>query len=157
MMIDEREDRKGPSLNLKWNVSALALLAAAGGASKVMADTPSAGGVTIDVQGLYALDSHQQGFDFGTAGTFGNGDLGTNPKLGPRAGYDVLGSITYQPPGSGWSYGVAVQYGRTNASHKSFHSSYSSDKYNFGRTGSVSQTQEHLFVDFNVGKDVGMG
>jgi len=154
-MIDEGAERKPTSLSLKWNLSALALIASAGGAGVAAAATPdeAGGGITVDVQGQYNLSDNHDLSTFGDTGPF---LLQDNPTLHPGTGYDLAGTVSYQAPGSDLSYSVGVRYGRTNTSGKSFHTAYDT-KYSFSRSGRASHTQEHLFVDFNVGKDVGMG
>src|SRR5580704_8785187 len=132
-MIDEGAGRKPTNLSLKWNLSALALIASAGGAGAAAA-APAAtdnSGITIDVQGQYNLSDNHDLSTFGDTGPF---LLQDNPTLHPGTGYDLAGTVTYEAPGSDLSYSVGVRYGRTNTSGKSFHTAYNT-KYSFSRSG----------------------
>jgi len=85
----------------------------------------------------------------------------------PRIGYDVDGSITYQPPGSDWSFSAAIQYGKakkgpkadhdqTYKTHYAYNSKYVWTNYAFTDLHAVQETK-HVILDFQAGRDVGLG
>src|SRR5580704_17226155 len=100
MIDDGGAGRKPANVSLKWNLSALALLASAGGAGAASAATATdTGGITVDLQGEY-------GFEGKDLSNFANPAPGVeNPRIGPGGnGYDILGSVTYQPTGNDLSF-----------------------------------------------------
>jgi len=86
----------------------------------------------------------------------------------PRIGYDMGGSITFQPEGSDWSISAAIKYGKAkhgprfahDQSYKTYPRSggayHALTTYAFTSLHSVEETK-HLILDFQAGKDVGLG
>lgn len=150
------------NLGWKWNASALALLAAAGGAENAMAAPASDGsGWTLDLQGGYVFTG-QDVVQFAQVGdTPPASDKPSTvlkgPFIGSANGYDVAATLSYQPPGSSWVFILDGQYGRTNNHSRTFASSYSGKYVRYDRTAHVTHSQEHYYIDFEVGRDFGVG
>ncbi len=151
----------GGRARLFWQVSALVLIAAGVSERKAEAATATDGGITLDVQGLYAFDS--SGIAQGPASkdsTFVNGGV-----PGTSGGYNLSGEITYQPAGTPWNFGVAVKYGRTragNRAHNFEHTAtifYNGNQYHYNTDQQLKNqaVTEHYSVDFEVGHDFGVG
>jgi hypothetical protein len=139
---------------LFWRVSALALMSAAGWSQTARAeDKAGEGPWTVEFDGTYEFNSVHSTQSF--VPNFGIPDASIRPA---RHGYDVGGRLTYQTDGSPMSYGLAVHFGRTGQRTRSFNYSYYS-KYtqNFSQTIGHSHNVSHAVVDFEVGKDVGVG
>lgn len=100
----------------------------------------------------------------------------TEAERPPLYGIDESAALTFQPEGSGWHFSAAIQYGRPGSSKHVHHQSYPSNfiAYEINRRGRhfyfsvypsaarftdavVKQTESHAIVDFQVGKDVGLG
>lgn len=86
----------------------------------------------------------------------------------PAIGYDFDAAINIQPEGSDWIYGASVRYGRANRGPKHFHDQAYKTKFfptftKYGLTtyAFLNATEQarstHAIVDFNVGRDVGLG
>jgi hypothetical protein len=144
---------KAPSAKgrLYWQVSALAL-AAAGGAGSAQAAEATEGGVTLELQGQYDFDASGKTQSFiPTSGI-------PNALNDTKDGYDVAGKITYQPDGSPYSFALGVRYGRTKGPSRSFHYTYQSTYIGtYDQTIQHRVRERHTTVDFEVGKDVGLG
>jgi len=90
----------------------------------------------------------------------------------PQAGYDADFKLSLTPNDSDWIYSVGLIYGRSLRGHKTnhdqtyntriaFHTAYGAPKYvytnwNFANTQQRSDAK-HLILDFQAGKDVGLG
>jgi len=88
----------------------------------------------------------------------------------PRSAFEGEGKITFQPEGSSWSFSAAARFGRSKA-HQSLHQqSQASGPVAQPPAGSpIYQTifeyidttktssENHTVLDFQVGKDVGLG
>ena len=86
----------------------------------------------------------------------------------PRIGYDMDGSITFQPENSDWSLSAAIKFGKakkgprlahdqTDKTHYSTQfSKYVPTTYAFTDMHTREETK-HLILDFDAGKDVGLG
>jgi len=105
----------------------------------------------------------------------------------PRFTFGGEGSITFQPEDSDWVFSAGIKYGRSNNKHNVHHQTktgvvghngyYDLHKFIFPSTPSrftylptykyvsgqkfaqttLDQSERHLVVDFQVGKDVGLG
>lgn len=152
--MSEPEDRPqgGGWARWRWNVSAAALLAAAGGAGEAAAapEPPWAGGEwTFDLQG-------ELGFVKAGGTTVGPAyDPSVLPL--PNQSSDVMGAVTYRPAASPWSFYFDVRYGRTRGANEHQVSHYSTKFGQGSSTNVVHHEEEHGFVDFDVGRDVGLG
>ena len=94
----------------------------------------------------------------------------------PRYGLDTEGAISFEPNGSNWILSASVRYGRSNATRKQhqqtpnaiipihfqIYSKYQ-NKYYYPSShvkfadASANQSAQHLIVDFQAGKDLGLG
>jgi len=85
----------------------------------------------------------------------------------PRIGYDMNGAVTFQPEGSDWSLSAAIQFGKAKRGPRFAHDQTYQTKvclgnyhclttYAFTSLHSVEETK-HLILDFQAGKDVGLG
>ena len=94
----------------------------------------------------------------------------------PRNAFDVNGSVLFQPEGSSWHFSAAIRSGRSVSNKHSHHETYPSVFYRYqinprGVKGyfpvypiaqrfvdaDVKQSESHAVIDFDVGKDVGLG
>src|SRR5580692_1398304 len=117
---------------LFWQVSALVLVAVGAGGRKAEAAPAQSGGITLDLQGQYALNS--SGVDDGPASQ----DPAFRNAVAPGNGYTISGEITYQPSGSPWSFGVGVRYGRMQGRAKNH--SFATTNKAFFPSGVYSKT-----------------
>lgn len=85
----------------------------------------------------------------------------------PAIGYDADASIEIRPNGSDWVFGASLRYGRAQRGPKHFHDQtyktvhasngkYALTTYAFLNATAKSRST-HTIVDFNVGRDVGLG
>jgi hypothetical protein len=85
------------------------------------------------------------------------GAAGNTGRLKPRGGFDGEADITWRPSASNWVFLGSVRYGRTNTSHSAV-SQYSSNNSGYrSYYGKGRQHETHLMVDFQAGRDVGLG
>jgi iron complex outermembrane receptor protein len=99
----------------------------------------------------------------------------------PHYGFDEEAKVSFEPDGSDWVFSAAIKYGRTAAdekSHQQFKNPYAHvhitqvDGFNVGTLGiytfyptghakfadaSAQQSEAHTIMDFETGKDVGLG
>jgi len=86
----------------------------------------------------------------------------------PAMGYDFEAAIEIQPKGSDWIYSASVRYGRAQRGPKRVHDqTYQTHTAGFNGTiylttyaflNATEQSRSaHAIVDFNVGRDVGLG
>ncbi len=110
--------------------------------------------------------------------------LNSRPSMfSPSRGYegpppnsvDETGRLTFEPRGSDWAFSVSVRYGRSNSKRQRHQQTYphptSFHYYYSGTTGTqthrpfagkfadtqVETSQTHLVLDFQAGRDVGLG
>jgi hypothetical protein len=85
----------------------------------------------------------------------------------PAIGYDVDAAIEIQPNGSDWIFGASLRYGRAQRGPKHFHDqTYKTRNAGYGKyalttyaflNAKEQSRSTHAIVDFNVGRDVGLG
>jgi iron complex outermembrane receptor protein len=172
--------------NLLATVSMLSLLGFAGAASHaetadVDQDHPT---VWIELGGQLEWQTGQ-GDPYAPSFVLNNPDIPAFQIASPLKAQDASlfsiganGAITFQPAGSDWSLLASVKYGRSISNKRSFHRSpdrqfhYVAHYYqhgvhivsgtvtlsdvNFADTDATSR-QSHTILDFEVGKDVGLG
>lgn len=92
-------------------------------------------------------------------------------ERGPRYSKGLEGKLLFSPRDSDWSFSAAVRYGRSNNQKHVHQQSYPEpfEKYFSGHTSfrfpmaakfsdiTTKHTEQHLILDFQVGKDVGLG
>jgi hypothetical protein len=139
-----RSNRKS---RLFWQVSTIVLLAAVPAAALA---APSEGGLWVELGGQYTFDNSGDTQDIGA--------FGVTPNIHPGDGYSVNGKITWKPEGSAFSYALGVKYGRTRSRGitGSYYSSTGEGSY-YSAKGEEHTKRTHTIVDFEVGKDVGVG
>ncbi|MGH7024464.1 MAG: hypothetical protein ACREEB_12875 [Caulobacteraceae bacterium] len=141
----------GLKRRLYCRVSALVLAAA--GCAGAAAAQPGAGGFWIDLSGGYNFDAG------GALDTFPSDTLAGPQRVRPRADWDIDGKIGYQASGSPWVVDLGVKYGRTFKRSRSFSGSTPGYYYGYpyAQSARSSTNVTHTVVDFEVGRDVGMG
>lgn len=91
----------------------------------------------------------------------------------PKSSFDKTGAISFQPKGSNWLLSASVRYGRSSANKHVHQQTYpSSYPFSFGSVGffntvrplanrftdaKAKESETHAVVDFQVGRDVGLG
>jgi hypothetical protein len=93
----------------------------------------------------------------------------------PSASFDEEGKISFQPDGSNWVFSAAIRYGRSSSKHSVHQQTYPAPfvlHYNTPGAGVLGTwppygekfadtdaqfSERHMIVDFQVGKDVGLG
>lgn len=95
-------------------------------------------------------------------------DVANTLKRDPRIGYDVNAAFTYQAADSDWSVSASIQYGKAKSGPKFGHDQTYYTTRNgflgvptlatnaFTNLHSVDETK-HTIIDFQAGKDVGLG
>jgi hypothetical protein len=104
-----------------------------------------------------------------------------NAERPPRYGFDESLSLTFQPKGSDWSFSAAIRYGRASSRKLVHHQTYPEAYQSYVKAiytnnpvpitaiyyisphaarftdARAKQRESHAIVDFQVGKDVGLG
>jgi len=84
----------------------------------------------------------------------------------PAIGYDANASVEIRPHGSDWIFDASVRYGRAQRGPKHFHDQTYKTKSSYGKyslttyaflNATARSRSTHAIVDFNVGRDVGLG
>ena len=167
--------------DIRWQllvtVSTAALLASAYGAEAADSDRPL---IWIELGGqLERLSDAQEAFDppFMPSVTIPAQLSALNIQQPPAYALSENGKISFQPEGTNWVFSVAVQYGRTSANRHRHqqtanvgipaHITIGGQYLNLGTKypsldrkfsdGKTSQSEHHLVLDFQAGKDVGLG
>jgi hypothetical protein len=145
---------------LLGGASALAMLAVV--TTQAMADDQNH--FTIELGGQYGFESGGSTEWFGVSPAGGEGgylNLGPDEfKSRPKHSWNIDGAIKFQPADSDLILRLGVQYGRTKSESKNFAFTYytstdGGDYYTV--TGQSRHREEHVKVDFQVGKDFGLG
>lgn len=157
-------------------VSAIALLAFSHGIGEAADDDGNRPTVWIELGGqLSRLDSSYEPF----APEFPNSPprpaTFSSPvplEKSPFYSIDETGKISLAPSGTAWSLSASVRYGRSSASRNMRQGTHPGPFVHYGYTGfrlvtypiaskfadtTVHNDEQHLIVDFQVGKDVGLG
>ena len=93
----------------------------------------------------------------------------------PLYSVDETGKLTFQPDGSDWVFSASIRYGRSNSKRdvhqQSYPKSFVTNIYFFGYSHAysfpalanrfadttVNNSESHAILDFQIGKDVGLG
>ncbi len=85
-------------------------------------------------------------------------------ERGPAIAWDKGGKITLQPEGSDWFFVLGARYGKTSRSAARNSrpttaglTKYSGKHYDAYQNLSTRSSESHVILDFQVGKDVGLG
>jgi hypothetical protein len=167
--------------NIRWQllvtVSAAALLTAAYAVGKAeAADDSNRPLLWIELGGQLESISGQPEIlqpPFFSLASDANRNLMIAAQHAPRYSVGEDAKITYQPEDSDWLFSVSLRYGRSNMGkhfHRqtqmpSFHGSVFGKYQNFPSTqepaifvdGRTSSREKHAVLDFQAGKDVGLG
>lgn len=169
-----QNDKSKSYWQLLATVSAIALLGYAPGAS-ARSDEPQ---VWIELGGqLTRLDIGQEPY---SPGIMANRPAMFAPSAIyqelPHQSVDETGELSFQPKGSDWTFSVGVQYGRSvrhvDVNQQTFPAPFDATFYFQGHKTSLGyhaplaarfastimkSSESHLLLDFQVGKDVGLG
>ena len=176
-LINKNDNRATIRWKLLTGASALALTAYVSSAGIARAEDASQPLVWIELGGqLSRLQDSEE--------TFAPAFLSMRPSIfappqnyefAPRLGIDEFGQLTFRPESSDWVFSASVSYGRsTTARHVHaqtnpppfvvhyYYSSKLHTNYKYPRAAKFADTQSqnreaHLIVDFQAGKDVGLG
>jgi hypothetical protein len=127
------------------------LLAVIGGTRKADAAEQAHSVWSFELQGQYILDETANSRSFTPSAGI------PDTSIHPRNGFEGGGKATFQPAGSPFSYALGVRYGRSRQASRSFSANYPSGGGTFDQTVNTSERLSHTMVDFEVGKDVGIG
>ena len=174
-LIQKNEDRATARWKLLTGASALTLTAFVASSGIAAAEEDARPNVWIELGGqLSRLEDSSEIFspDFPTArpDIFTPSEKFEGP---PRFGFDEVGKISIQPDRSNWVFSASVQYGRANKKDHVHQQTYPSNirvkpafflptisKYPRGERFADTNAQDneqHLVLDFQAGKDVGLG
>lgn len=176
-LTNKRVNRTNFRFQLLATVSAIALLGSMVGSAKAADDSSERPVIWIELGGqLSRLDEGQEAFSPAL--------MDVRPSMfspsqkfegASRYSFDETGKISLQPSESDWVFSASVRFGRsaakrdinqqTNPPAFSTHYSYGSGikTYAFNPYGakfaetSVQRTESHSILDFQAGKDVGLG
>jgi hypothetical protein len=146
---------------LLGGASAIALLVAA--AAPALADDQNH--FYIELGGQYGFEAGGSTEWFGVVPPAGG--EGFYSGIGPdefrsrsKHSWNIDGAVKFQPAGTDLIFKAGVQYGRTKSEHKGFDFTYYTSTDGSGYThvtGGARHREEHVKVDFQVGKDFGLG
>jgi len=176
-LIQKNDNRATIRWKLLTGASALALTAYVSSTAMTWADDSSQPQIWIELGGqLNRLEDGQQ--------TFAPPFLASRPSIfspsqkferPPLFEFDEEGKISLQPDDSNWVFSAGIQYGRSGSKRhvhqqtypnkfvKYYYSSgirYTRSRYPFGAKFAdtrAKNSEHHLIVDFQAGKDVGLG
>ncbi len=160
-----REQRAGLRWQLLATVSAIALLGSAYGAGKARAADSDRPLFWIELDGQFAQQKNDQEIfvpSFMLASPF-DGAAHAGMEKGPPTIWDKGAKITLQPDGSDWLFSASVRYGnnrRSEARHQlTAHPTvgYFGVNYRAYQDFSASSSEGHTIIDFQAGKDFGLG
>jgi iron complex outermembrane receptor protein len=181
-LINTRSDKHILQRKLLGTVSAVALLVTVCNANDAEADDTDRPSIWIELGGqLEQSGGGQEPFAPPFVNTFPNMFFSPSKlqKL-PLFSYGGEGAISFEPDGSDWVFSASVRYGRSNGvrqmhqqtPNKTVHvhlptladfgfpttnlSKYPSSHLRFD-DATVRQNESHAVLDFQVGKDVGLG
>jgi iron complex outermembrane receptor protein len=178
-LIQKIDNRATIRWKLLTGVSALALTAYVSSASVARAEDSTQPQIWIELGGgLERLDSPQQAFSppFMPSVMIPAQQKALAVQTPPAYGLEEEANVSFQPVSSDWLIAASIRYGRSNAKrHHHQQTRNVAEPFNFtyyGNTysgslypsryfkfadGQSDQSERHLFVDFEAGKDVGLG
>jgi hypothetical protein len=176
-LINKANNRTSMRWKLLTGASALVLTAYTSSIESVYAETADHPTVWIELGG--ALSRLQDGHE-----TFSPPMMAGRPSIfepsqhfehPPKSSFDAEGSIFINPSHSDWTFGVSVQYGRAKSykheqqqtspvptskyffpDHRGYKNVVQPVAHRFAET-SAGNSENHVILDFQVGKDVGLG
>ncbi len=176
--MSELIQKNDNSATIRWKLltgaSVLALAAHVSSGVVAKAEDASQPQIWIELQGQLASQRNgQENFSpaFMAAGPSNFAPPSTLVKV-PIYGFEEAGKISFRPEGSNWDFTASVQFGRALSDRHIRHQSYPAPFINRTAGGyeipkyataaefsdALSRNAErHLIVDFEAGKDVGIG
>jgi iron complex outermembrane receptor protein len=156
-----RESRTDIHWQLLTTVSAVALLASIYATSEVRAADSDRPLLWIELDGQFAQEENgQETFlpPFMLASPF-DGASHTGVEKGSSEVWDKGAKVTFQPSGSDWMLSLSARYGKSDRSDvREDHPLLGTANYYSAYQHFAAQSSEgHVIVDFQVGKDVGLG
>jgi len=181
--MSELIQKSGNRATIRWKLltgaSALALTAYVSSADVVHAADNDRPQIWIELGGgLERLDSPQQTFSppFMSTVTIPAQQKALAVQTPPAYGLEEEAKVSFQPVSSDWLFAASIRYGRSSAKrhhHQQtknvaepfnftfFGNNYSGSLYpsRYFRfvDGQSQQSEQHLFIDFEAGKDLGLG
>lgn len=177
-LIQKYDSRTAIRWKLLTGASALALTAYVSSASIACAEDGDRPQLWIELGGqLDRVQDSQELFEPPfvklTPSNFAPPQNATKP---PRFGVDGNAALTFQPHGFDWTFSASISYGRASNDKHAHQQTYPlpTTVYEINRRGRhfyftvlpsaarftdavVKQSESHVIVDFQVGKDVGLG
>lgn len=179
-LINKTDNRSTIHWKLLTGVSALALTAYVSSTAVANAEDASQPQIWIELGGqLSRLDDGQEAFNpvFPTTTPARPSIFAPSQKFEepPRFSLDEDGKISFQPENSDWAFSAAIRYGRSasnnHVSQKTIPKTFHFQRHYYGKTFDYSNipvaerfadtrssnSERHLILDFQAGKDVGLG
>jgi hypothetical protein len=142
---------RGQSVRMQLLTTAsMVALAAAGTSSTALADTFS-----VDIGGSW-LQTHHDNTDYLNP-DFPNSSEPTVFDVAPGNGFEANGTVSWRPDDSDLIFSAGLTYGRTHDHHASRYGSFSEEFSNKYFGGNASNKVSHTLIDFQVGRDFGIG
>ena len=161
-LINRHDNRATIRWKLLTGVSALALAGYVSSAGSAYADDPTHPLIWLELDGQFAQQKNSEELfvpSFLLASPFG-GASHVNLEKAPSTIWDKGAQFTFQPSGSDWVISAAIHYGRIsrNEDHSQLISHVPSKYFYNAYQHPISYGAEsHTVVDFQVGRDVGLG
>lgn len=152
--------------NFRWHLlaSVSALAIAAGFVAAPAASADDQNHFSIELGGQYGIESGGSTDWFALPAAGGEGfysNVNSDEfRLRPKHSWNIDGAVKFQPADTDLIFKVGVQFGRTARVHGDTHFTYatSTDGGTYYQvTARGSHKEEHAKVDFQVGKDFGLG
>lgn len=162
-LINKADDRAATRWKLLTGASALALvtyISSSGAAGAANSGRPL---IWFEASGQFdQLDDNQTNWIPQFVPGYPVGPLAdqyTAIQRNPKTGFDADASIAFQPEDSDWSFRAAIRIGKARqpGSVMVSHHLSSHGKYSTRYDASSHKNESHQIVDFQVGKDVGLG
>jgi hypothetical protein len=170
-LINVRDKRVADHWKLLTGVSALALAAYLSSSVAGSAEEASRPQVWIELGGSFTqLDNGQEFFEpaftlVTPRKSFITDDVGALGK-NARASWDGDLKVTFDPPETDWSFSAGIRYGR-DSRRKFSHQQTPLPSHQLSpgvqgyyaayQTASAANAESHMILDFQAGKDVGLG
>jgi hypothetical protein len=169
-LIQKNDNRATIRWKLLTGASALALAAYVSSASLAKAEDASRPQVWIELGGqLNRLQDIEERFEPSflalTPSIFTPPQKTEKP---PLYGLDETAALTFQPEGSDWIFSASIRYGRASSARHVHQQTYPSSFVNFVGVlipplanrfadAKTKQSEDHAIIDFQAGKDLGLG
>lgn len=182
-LMKTRSNRRDFRWQLLTTVSALALVGAAyrSGDAKAADQDTDRPTVWIELGGqLESISGESENFSPPFIAGITHSDLlsALNVQHAPAHAFGIDGRVSFQPNGSDWVFSASLRYGRSQAIRHKHHQTANAHVYKYPRTfygynvggvtyypsnnvrfadGTAKLHESHAILDFQAGKDVGLG